>query len=432
MKLFGTMEVNDMGNLSIGNCDTVNLGKKYGTPLYVMDVAMIRQHCQAFLKHFSSKKLETEVIYASKAFLTIGMCKLINEEGLSLDVVSGGELYTAMKAGFPAEKIYFHGNNKTVEELMMAINYGVHRIVIDNEFEFELLNYLCGELDKNVEILVRINPGIEAHTHEYIQTAHNDSKFGLSIHSPSLRTLIDEINDSYFVTLKGFHYHIGSQILESESFVKATEAAFDFMETIQKESGFTTEEMNLGGGFGVYYSEEDVALDIPECLSAILATAQREGQSRKMKMPKLLIEPGRSIVANSGTTLYKVGSTKETYGGKHFVFVNGGMTDNPRTALYNSVYEAVLANKATLETTQTYTVAGKCCESGDVIIKSINLPVAEKNDTLAVFSTGAYNYSMASNYNRLRKPAVVFVEGGKSTLVVRRETYEDLIRNDIE
>ncbi len=432
MKLFGTMEVNDMDNLSIGGCDTVNLGKKYGTPLYVMDVAMIREHCQAFTKHFSSKKLETEVIYASKAFLTIGMCKLINEEGLSLDVVSGGELYTAMKANFPAEKIYFHGNNKTVEELMMAVNYGVHRIIIDNEFEFELLNYLCGELDKTVDILVRINPGIEAHTHEYIQTAHNDSKFGLSIHSLGLRTLIDEINDSYFVTLKGFHYHIGSQILEIESFIKATEAAFDFMATIQKESNFVTQEMNLGGGFGVYYSEDDIPLNIPECLNAMIETAICEAQSRKMHLPKLLIEPGRSIVANAGTTLYKVGATKETYGGKKFVFVNGGMTDNPRTALYNSVYEAVLANKATQEPTQTYTVAGKCCESGDVIIKSIDLPLAQKNDTLAVFSTGAYNYSMASNYNRLRKPAVVFVEGGKSTLVVRRETYEDLIRNDIE
>jgi len=431
MKLFGTMEVNDMGNLLIGGCDTVNLGKKYGTPLYVMDVTMIREHCQDFKKHFVSKKLETEVIYASKAFLTIGMCKLIDEEGLSLDVVSGGELYTAMKAEFPAEKIYFHGNNKTVEELMMAINYGVHRIIIDNEFEFELLNYLCGELDKTVEILVRINPGIEAHTHEYIQTAHNDSKFGLSIHAPALRTLIDEINDSYFVTLKGFHYHIGSQILEVDSFVKATEAAFEFIETIYRESNFITEEMNLGGGFGVYYSEEDTPLDIADCLKSMVQTAANEIQVRKLKAPKLLIEPGRSIVANSGTTLYKVGATKETYGGKNFVFVNGGMTDNPRTALYNAVYEAVLANKASHQTSQTYTVAGKCCESGDVIIKSIDLPMAEKNDTLAVFSTGAYNYSMASNYNRLRKPAVVFVEGGKSTLIVKRETYEDLIRNDI-
>jgi diaminopimelate decarboxylase len=431
MKLFGTMDINDMGNLSIGGCDAVNLSKKYGTPLYVMDVTTIREHCQAFKKNFTSKKLDTEVIYASKAFLTIGMCKLIEEEGLSLDVVSGGELYTAMKANFPANKIYFHGNNKTVEELMMAINYGVHRIVVDNEFEFDLLNYLCGELDKTVEILVRINPGIEAHTHEYIQTAHNDSKFGISIHNPLLRNLINEINDSYFVTLKGFHYHIGSQILEVESFVKATEAAFDFMDQLNQETGFVTDEMNLGGGFGVYYSEEDIPLDIPACLKAMLAAAIREGQERKMNLPKLLIEPGRSIVANSGTTLYKVGATKETYGGKHFVFVNGGMTDNPRTALYNSVYEAVIANKADAEPCRTYTVAGKCCESGDVVIKSINLPIAEKNDTLAVFSTGAYNYSMASNYNRLRKPAVVFVEDGKSTLVVKRETYEDIIRNDI-
>lgn len=213
--------------------------------------------------------------------------------------------------------------------------------------------------------------------------------------------------------------------------MKATEAAFEFMDTIYKDSQFVTEEMNLGGGFGVYYSEEDTPLDIPACLKAMLDTAQRESQERKIKCPKLLIEPGRSIVANSSTTLYKVGATKETYGGKHFVFVNGGMTDNPRTALYNSVYEALIANKASHDTSQTYTVAGKCCESGDVIIKSVDLPPAEKNDTLAVFSTGAYNYSMASNYNRLRKPAVVFVETSKSMLIVKRETYEDLIRNDI-
>lgn len=431
MKLFGTMKVNDMGHLSIGGCDTVTLAKKYGTPLYLMDVAMIRERCRTFVKHFSTKKITTEVIYASKAFLTIGMCQLIEEEGLSLDVVSGGELYTAIKAGFPADKIYFHGNNKTVEELMMAINYRVHRIIVDNAFEFDLLNYLCGELDKTVEILLRINPGIEAHTHDYIQTAHNDSKFGLSIHSPELRTLIEEINNAYFIRLKGFHYHIGSQILEVDSFVKATEVAFDFMAGLYEDTGFITEEMNLGGGFGVYYSDEDIPLDIPACLKAILDTALRYKEVDTLIPPKLLIEPGRSIVANSGTTLYKVGATKKTYGGKHFVFVNGGMTDNPRTALYNAVYQAVLANKVKHEIKHTYTVAGKCCESGDVIIKSIELPLAEKNDTLAVFSTGAYNYSMASNYNRLRKPAVVFVEGGQSTVIVKRETYEDLIRNDI-
>ncbi len=431
MKLHGTMKINDLGNLEVGGIDTTNLAVKYGTPLYVFDVEHIRENMRFYKKSFKHKQIDTEVIYASKAFLTLGMCQLIKEENLSLDVVSGGELYTAKKAGFPADRIYFHGNNKTIEELIMALNYGVHKIVVDNPFEIEMLGFLCAELDRSVEVLLRVNPGIEAHTHEYIQTSKNDSKFGVSIYDDRIGEIITSVMDSYYLDLKGFHYHIGSQILEESSFTKGIEVMTEFLEKMKEQHNFITHELNIGGGFGVYYSEEDTELDVKTCLANIMTSLVSECSSRKLEIPKLLIEPGRSVVANSGTTLYKVGAIKETYGGKTFIFVDGGMADNPRTALYDSIYEGALANKAKYLNARTYTIAGKCCESGDILIKNIELPHAEKNDILAVFSTGAYNYSMASHYNRLRKPAVVFVEKGKSKVVVKRETYEDLIRNDV-
>ncbi|BEP27980.1 diaminopimelate decarboxylase [Helicovermis profundi] len=430
MNLHGTMSINEMGNLEIGNIDTVNLAKKYGTPLYVFDVKNIKNNINNFKVGFKHPKIETEIIYASKAFLTIGMCKLIEEQGLSLDVVSGGELYTAKKANFPPNKIYFHGNNKTIEELILALNYGVNKIIIDNEYEIELVNYLCTELDQNVEVLLRVNPGIEAHTHEYIQTANNDSKFGISIFNENICDIISSITDSYHMTLKGFHYHIGSQILDEVSFIKGIEVMMNFVKKIKLTCSYETKELNLGGGFGVYYSKEDSELDLNSCLKNMLSEVNKISKENNITIPKLLIEPGRSIVANSGTTLYKVGATKDTFGGKSFIFVDGGMADNPRTALYDAIYEGAIANKMTNENTNEYTIAGKCCESGDIVIKTITLPKADKNDILAVASTGAYNYSMASNYNRLRKPAVVFVENGKSKVVVKRETYDDIIRND--
>jgi len=431
MRPLGTMRVNDMGNLEIGGCDAVNLAKKYGTPLYVMDQTTIEDSCRNYMTTFSHPKIETEVIYASKAFLTLAMCRLIRDEGLSLDVVSGGELYTAMKAEYPAEKIYFHGNNKTVDEMIMALNYGVRRIVIDNETEIEMLEYLCSELDRSVEVLIRLNPGIEAHTHEYIQTANNDSKFGISIHSDHICTVVNRLTDSYYIDLKGFHYHIGSQILDAESFTRAIDTMMDFLDKTRSECGYTALELNLGGGFGIYYSEEDTPLDVDGTMKQIFKTVLTKSKEIKFPVPKLLIEPGRAIVGNAGTTLYKVGGIKETYGGRVFVFVDGGMADNPRTALYGSIYEAALANKMPIEPSVKYTVAGKCCESGDILIKDILLPPAERDDILAIASTGAYNYSMASNYNRLRKPAVVFVKDGNSMLVVKRETYEDILRNDV-
>lgn len=431
MRLLGTMRVNDMDNLEIGGCDAVILAKKYGTPLYVFDTALIRERCASYTKTFKSSKTETEVIYASKAFLTLAMCRLIDEAGLSLDVVSGGELFTAMKANFPPERLYFHGNGKTVEELITALQYNVGTIVVDNEFEIEMLQYLCAELDKRVKVLLRVNPGIEAHTHAYIQTANNDSKFGVSIFSENIYELIKAIHESYYLDLRGFHYHIGSQILDHTSFVKAIESMVDFIDKVRTDSGYETKELNMGGGFGVYYSEHDNDLDIEQTLTAMVEAVETECKARRFPIPKLLVEPGRSIVANAGTTLYKVTATKETYGGRKFVFVDGGMTDNPRTALYDAIYEAALANRMKDEPDTTFTIGGKCCESGDILIKSIKLPYPKQNDILAVASTGAYNYSMASNYNRIRKPAVVFVENGKSKVVVKRETYEDILRNDL-
>ena len=431
MNLHGTMSINEMNHLEIGKIDTVNLAKKYGTPLYVFDVKHIKDNINSFKTYFKHPKIKTEVIYASKAFLTIGMCKLIEKEGLSLDVVSGGELYTAKKANFPANRIYFHGNNKTVEEIILALNYGVNKIIVDNEYEIELLNYLCTELDKNIEVMLRVNPGIEAHTHEYIQTANNDSKFGISIFNDNICNILNEITESYHLKLTGFHYHIGSQIHDETSFIKGIEVIADFIKKIKEDCNFETLELNFGGGFGVYYSEEDSSLDLKSCLKNMISTTIKLCSEKNLKLPKLLIEPGRSIVANAGTTLYKIGATKETYGGKSFIFVDGGMTDNPRTALYDAIYESAIANKMTYENTTEYTIAGKCCESGDIIIRKIKLPKADQNDILAVASTGAYNYSMASNYNRLRKPAVIFVENGKSKVIVKRETYEDIIRNDV-
>lgn len=430
MKFLGTMSINELGHLEIGGCDTVNLAYKYGTPLYVMDGQWIKAQCCLFKKCFTGKKAETEVIYASKAFLNLGMCHLIENQGLSLDVVSGGELFTAMKAEFPPERIYFHGNNKTVEELIMALNYGVQHVVVDHEMEIEMLQYLCSEMNKHIDVLIRINPGIEAHTHEYIQTANLDSKFGISTEKEDICEIIASIKESYYLHLKGFHYHIGSQITEVSSFIKAADVMTDFVAKIKSICGYETEILNMGGGFGVYYSEGDVAPDLAVLLPEMVEAVENLCQSKGILIPKLLIEPGRAIVANAGTTLYKIGATKLTAGGKHYVFVDGGMADNPRTALYDAVYEAAIANRMNDLPDTIYTVAGKCCESGDILIRSIELPKAARNDFLAVASTGAYNYSMASHYNRLRNPAVILVQNGHSKVMVKRETYEDLIKND--
>lgn len=431
MRLFGTMDSNERGNLTIGGCDATNLAMEYGTPLYVVDEELVRKNCELFKNSFKSEGVETEVIYASKAFLNLAMCKLINEEELSMDVVSGGELFTALKSGFPMEKIFMHGNNKTEDELRLAIECNVGRIIVDNKEELALIEDICKSLNKSVNVLLRVNPGVEAHTHEFIQTANNDSKFGESIFSKDIFEIIKLFIKSENVNLMGFHCHIGSQIFDKEAFYQSVSVMIKFINDIKMNCDYITRELNMGGGFGVYYFQGDSPMEFSSFLGEFLEKIKVESQKYNLKVPKMYIEPGRAIIANAGTTLYKVGGIKETFGGRKYVFVDGGMSDNIRTALYDAKYEAVVSNKLKIDNSETYTIAGKCCESGDIIVKDVMLPKVERNDIIAVLSTGAYNYSMASNYNRIPRPAVVFVKNGEAKLAVKKESYEDLIRNDV-
>lgn len=429
--MHGTMGVNALNHLEIGGCDASELAAEYGTPLYVMDEALMTAQCALFKNAFQSEGVTTEVAYASKAFLTLEMCRFIDAQGLSLDVVSGGELFTAMKAKFPADRIYFHGNNKSMDELTMAVEHSVGTIIVDHAYEVVQLERVCEVKGQRVNVLLRINPGIAAHTHEYIQTANPDSKFGMFKDTQETLNLIQKLMDSHWLNLKGLHYHIGSQISETDSFLKGADVMCTYLTDLQKRIGFTAEVLNMGGGFGVYYTEEDATPDLAAFLPVFAKSVAAHLQKANYTCPKLVIEPGRSIVANAGTTLYTIGAVKQTAGGKTYVFIDGGMTDNPRPALYEAVYEAALANRMEDAVTQVYAVGGKCCESGDILIHSVELPSPVAGDLLAVSVTGAYNYSMASQYNRNCKPAVVWVKAGGSRLVVKRESYEDLIRNDI-
>lgn len=419
--------------LTIGGVGADALREKYGTPLYVMDEAAIRDQAKLFKTTFVHPGLDSEVIYASKAFLTKAMAKLIAQEGLSLDVVSGGELYTALSAGFPAGRIYFHGNNKSVRELGEAVKAGVGTIVIDNGTELDsLISLLASDSSLGVQaVMLRVNPGIEAHTHEYISTTKNDSKFGLSIFDETTRAVIRRMASEPNLRFLGLHCHIGSQVFEESSYEKEAEAMLDYVKSFAGE-GLAMPVLNLGGGFGVAYVEGDEPLELGDFLSMFLAQVYEKALERELLPLKILIEPGRSLVANAGLTLYEVGGTKATMSGKEYVFVDGSMADHIRTALYGAAYEAVLANRMDEAHDRIYTVTGKACESGDILVREARLPAPRKGDLLAILCTGAYHYSMASNYNRLTKPAVVFVSEGRSRLVVKRETYEDLIRNDQE
>lgn len=430
MRLFGTARVNGLGHLEIGGCDSVDLAERYGTPLYVMDEELIRSQCRKFKTSFKAAGIETEVIYAAKAFLTVGMAGLIREEGLALDVVSGGELYTALMAHFPAAGIFMHGNNKTRAEIEMAIKAGVGRIVVDNATELSLIEQVARLLARPVSVLIRINPGIEAGAHEYIQTARSSSKFGISIASGELRKIVQQAAASSWVRFAGLHCHIGSQIARGEPFYQALDTLLSVGDKLSRELDVQVRELNLGGGFGVYYCRGDQPLDLASILARLLRFAQEKARSLGMVCPKLQIEPGRAIVANAGTTLYRVGSVKDTPGGARYVFVDGGMSDNIRTALYGARYEAALANRLAENNRVECIVSGKCCESADILVKNAALPLPRPGDLLAVSSTGAYNYSMASNYNGMLKPPVVLVKEGHSTLLVNRETYRDMLRTD--
>ena len=430
MRLFDGMTVEN-GELNISGVGVSELKAQYGTPLYVYDENMLVNQCRTFINNFKSSRFNTEVLYASKAFSCLEVLRIASREGLGVDVVSLGEIHTAYKAGYDMRRAYFHGNNKTREELQYALEVGVGTIVIDNDYEYEMINEIVRESGNTVDVLLRINTGIDAHTHEYIKTAKDDSKFGYSVYDETIYDLIADINNQSNLNFVGFHSHIGSQIFEKTSFFEAVKVVMEFTRKVQERLGLTISVLNLGGGFGVYYTEEDRPFELAEFLREYIEVVERESDNFGLDLTKVVIEPGRSLTCNAGSTLYSVGGVKKTFAGREYVFVDGGMADNPRYALYKAKYEAILANKMNEQSDTTYTVAGKCCESGDMLVMDAKLPKAEQGDLLLVSSTGAYNYSMSSNYNRLPKLPVVFVKDGSSRLVVKGETLEDLIRQDI-
>lgn len=424
-----TIKTNDNGNLSIGGCDLTELAEKYGTPLYVLDEETIRAVCRDYKKAFSKYK-KVRMMYASKALCTMGTSVLISSEGFGFDVVSGGEIYTLYKAGIDMSNVLFNGNNKSIDELNLALDLGVGRISVDNFLELSLLNELAKSKNLVANILLRITPGIECHTHEYIQTGHLDSKFGFDL------TQIDEAVDLILNTysnlkLHGLHAHIGSQIFETKVYHDEIEILIKELSRLDEKFNLKLDEINIGGGLGVKYTEKDVPPSTYEIADVIINSLNENIQKYKIEPPTVFLEPGRSVISTAGVTLYTLGSSKQVPHGKKYVAVDGGMADNIRPAMYEAEYIAQIANKPDFELSQNVTIAGRFCESGDILIKDINLPEIEEGDILCVFNTGAYNYSMASNYNRVQKPAMVLVNNSQSDIIVNRETLEDLISKDI-
>jgi diaminopimelate decarboxylase len=427
---YNFLDSNEKGHLTISGCDAVELANKYGTPLYVMDEEEIRRKCRDIKKNHIDK-FNGFAVYASKAFLNKEMCRIIDSEGIGLDVVSGGELYTAHSVGFPMENVVFHGNNKSYAELEMAVEFGVGRIVIDNFNEIHNLKRIVEEKEKKVGVMIRITPGVDGHTHEFIMTGQVDSKFGFTLNGEEVYDAIGYILDCKYLELRGLHAHIGSQLDENEVFRKEIIVLAQLAMDVKERFGYEMPDVNVGGGFGIFYIHGDRRRDIAFYTELIDEMVTEEYEKHNLSKPLVIIEPGRWIAGEAGVTLYTTGTIKEIKGIRKYVSVDGGMADNPRPPLYGAKYTAVVANKTEVEEKETVTIAGKCCESGDILIKDINLPKIQSGDILAVLSTGAYNYSMSSNYNRLPRPAVVMVKDGEDRLIVKRETYEDLIRNDI-
>lgn len=429
-----TLKINNDGHLEIGGADAVELAQRFGTPLYVFDEAHIRKMMNAYksvIENFYGGN--GLVLYASKAFACTAIYAIAKQEEIGVDVVSGGELYTALSAEFPAEKIYMHGNNKLERELAFALDNGVKNIVVDSLREADIIDKLAAERNIVQNVLIRINPGVEAHTHAFVQTARTDSKFGFSVADGTAEQTVKHILSKSNINLRGFHCHIGSQIFEKQSFVLAAEKVMDFAADIKEKTGFEIKELNLGGGFGVWYNDEDPKFkpeDYVDYVKALIVAIKDKAKKLKLSEPFLLLEPGRSIIAEAGITLYTVGAIKDIAGVKKYVAVDGGMFDNPRYALYQSKYTALLANRAAEPATEKVSIAGKCCESGDLIAVDVALPKANSGDVLAVLTTGAYNYSMASNYNRNFIPPSILVNCGKAEYIIKPQTYEDLTRND--
>ncbi|MBO0600473.1 diaminopimelate decarboxylase [Sporosarcina sp. E16_3] len=431
MHFYGTQSVNERGHLTIGGTDTVDLAHTYGTPLNVYDVALFRERASAFKKTFETMGIHAQVAYASKAFSSIAIYEIAEQQGLSLDVVSGGELFTAVSADFPRDRIHFHGNNKSYTELQFAFDEKIGCIVIDNFSEIELVKEIAETRKESMNVLIRVTPGVEASTHDYITTGQEDSKFGFDLKNGQTDEAFLQLYNHPYINLLGMHCHIGSQIFETDAFRLAAEALMNKMVAWRDNHQFICTVLNLGGGFGIRYTEEDKPLEPSVYVEEMATVVLSMTRSLNYPLPEIWIEPGRSLVGDAGTTLYTVGSSKEVPGIRKYVAVDGGMSDNIRPALYGAKYTAVSANRMDEPHVDKVTIAGKCCESGDKLIEEAQLADPTEGDIIAVFCTGAYGYSMASNYNRLPKPAVVFCENGEHQLVVRRETYEDIVRLDI-
>jgi diaminopimelate decarboxylase len=422
-------EVRD-GRLVIGGVLASDLAREFGTPAYIMDEARLRANCRAYVEALRSSYPAGRVIFASKALCCRATCRVAYDEGLGIDVVSAGEIHTALRAGVPASHLVLHGSNKTPEELDLALRVGVGRIVVDNFHELDLLGQLTRHTGRTADVLLRLTPGIEPHTHRAIQTGGVDSKFGFGMVDGAAREAVRRTLEVPGVRLRGLHCHIGSQVMELDPFVRAAEAMMDFAGWMAREHGVVTEELDLGGGLGIRYLPEDRPPGIAEYVRALARVVLDRAEAHRLPPPALMVEPGRSIVGDAGITLYTVGAVKTIPGVRTYVSVDGGMYENPRPSLYGARYHAVLPDRVD-EPGTIVAIAGRCCESGDVLIWEARLPLPRPGDLLAIFSTGAYNYSMASNYNRYPRPPIVFVAGGRARVVVARETADDLLAKDV-
>lgn len=419
------------GSLSIGGVDSMELARQFGTPLHVLDEGRLRANCRTYRDALAHEYGNGRVLFASKACCIAATCQIVRQEGLGVDVASGGEIYTALRAGVPAGDLIFHGNNKTPDEIEYGLRAGVGRFVVDNDYELELLDALTAKTGARAEILLRLTPGVEPHTHKAIRTGGVDSKFGFGILDGAAYEAVARAIRLQRVRLRGLHAHIGSQVFDLEPFRLEASALLDFAARIRDELDVTTEELNLGGGLGIRYLAADEPPSIGSYIKALADVIKSKLAAHRLAPPRVFVEPGRSIVGDAGVTLYTAGAIKTIPGVRTYVSVDGGMFENPRPALYAARYEAVVADRPTASPAWTYAVAGRCCESGDVLIWDAHLPEVHSGDVLAVFSTGAYTFSMASNYNRFPRPAVVLAGEGRARLVVERETYDDLVRKDV-
>ncbi len=426
--------VNSAGHLTFAGQDTVELAKEYSTPLYLMDENRIREKCRTYMKAMKDAfGEESHPVYAGKAACFKYIYRIMKEEGMGIDLVSPGEIYTAHSQGFPMENSFFHGNNKTDADIAYAMECGVGYFMVDNMYEIKAINNLAGKRGQVQKVILRLTPGIDPHTYSAVATGKVDSKFGIAIETGQAEDFVKEAVNLKNVKIMGYHCHVGSQVFDEEGsvYLDASDIMLSFAADMEKKYGLSMEILNMGGGYGVAYTEEDTGVDISANIHLLAGHIKAECEKLGITMPKVLMEPGRSIVADAGMTLYSVGTLKEITGYKNYVSVDGGMTDNPRYALYGSKYTVYLAERMNDEATFRCDVVGRCCESGDIIQPDVLLPKPERGEILAVATTGAYNYSMASNYNRIPRPALVMLKNGENFLAVKRESFEDLVKNDL-